>query len=125
MVVDDKRHVVGIIADSDLISKVSRESWPGVMEILISKVPLGRVSVEARKHIQKLRARFAKELMTRDVVTVREKMPVASALALSAEKRVKRLPVVDADGELVGIVGRTEMMRALLARSEAGEGRVG
>jgi len=115
VVVDDKRHVVGIVADSDLISKVSRESWPGIMEILISKVPIGRVSAEARKHIQKLRARSAKELMTRDVVTVREKMPVASALALSAEKRVKRLPVVDAEGELVGIVGRTEMMRALLA----------
>jgi CBS domain-containing protein len=122
VVVDDRRHVVGIIADSDLISKVSRESWPGVMEILISKVPLGRISGEARKHIQKLRARFAKELMTRDIITVREKMPVASALALSAEKRVKRLPVVDADGELVGIVGRTEMMRALLVRDEERKG---
>jgi CBS domain-containing protein len=44
-----------------------------------------------------------------------DKMPVASALALSAEKRVKRLPVVNSDGELVGIIGRTEMMRALLA----------
>ncbi len=115
VVVDDKRQVVGIVADSDLISKVSRESWPGIMEILISKVPIGRASAEARKHIQKLHARSAKELMTRDVVTVRDKMPVASALALSAEKRVKRLPVVDAEGELVGIVGRTEMMRALLA----------
>lgn len=115
VVVDDKRHVVGIIADSDLISKVSRENWPGMMEILISKVPIGRISLEARQHIQKLRARSARELMTRDVITVREKMPVASALAVSAEKRVKRLPVVDADGELVGIVGRTEMMRALLA----------
>jgi CBS domain-containing protein len=60
--------------------------------------------------------------MTRDVITVREEMPVASALALSAEKRVKRLPVVDAQGELVGIVGRTEMMRALLARSQEGKG---
>ena len=53
--------------------------------------------------------------MTRDMITMRDKMPVASALALSAEKRVKRLPVVNAEGELVGIVGRTEMMRALLA----------
>jgi len=114
IVVDDKRHVTGIIADSDLISRVSRESWPGIMEILVSKIPLSRVNADARKHIQRLHARFAKDLMTRNVVTVREKMPVASALALSAEKRVKRLPVVDADGELVGIVGRTEMMRALL-----------
>jgi CBS domain-containing protein len=54
--------------------------------------------------------------MTREVITVHEKMPVASALALSAEKRAKRLPVVDDDGKLLGIVGRTEMMRALLAR---------
>jgi CBS domain-containing protein len=114
VVIDDKRRVVGIIADSDLISKVSRESWPGLMEVLVSKVPIGRISDAARKHIQKLRARSARELMTRGVITVREKMPVASALALSAEKRVKRLPVVDAEGELVGIVGRTEMMRALL-----------
>jgi hypothetical protein len=32
VVADDQRHVVGIIADSDLLAKVSRESWPGVME---------------------------------------------------------------------------------------------
>jgi CBS-domain-containing membrane protein len=121
VVVDDKRHVVGIIADSDLISRVSRESWPGVMELLVSKVPIERISGAARKHIQRLRARFARELMTRDVITVRDKMPVASALALSAERRVKRLPVVSAAGELVGIVGRTEMMRALLTRSEEGK----
>jgi len=114
VVVDERRHVAGIIADSDLISKVSRESWKSVIEILISKVPIAAISGEARKHVQKLHARSAKELMTRDVITVREKMPVASALALSAEKRVKRLPVVDAEGELVGIVGRTEMLRALL-----------
>jgi CBS domain-containing protein len=114
VVVDDKQHVVGIVADSDLISRVSRESWPGITEILISKVPIARVSGEARKHIQRLRARSAKDFMTRDVITVRDKMPVASALALSAEKRVKRMPVVNAEGELVGIVGRTEMMRALL-----------
>ncbi len=114
VVLDDRRHVVGIIADSDLISRVSRESWPGIIEVLISKVPIGRVSSESREHIQKLRARSAKDFMTRDVITVLDKMPVASALALSAEKRVKRLPVINADGELVGIVGRTEMMRALL-----------
>jgi CBS-domain-containing membrane protein/PII-like signaling protein len=122
VVVDDKQHVVGIVADSDLISKVSRESWPGVIEILVSKVPIEGISGAARKQIQKLRARSAKELMTRDVVTVREEMPVASALAFSAEKRVKRLPVVRTDGKLVGIVGRSEMMRALLAPSAEGKG---
>jgi CBS domain-containing protein len=115
VVVDDERHVVGIIADSDLISRVSRENWPGLIEILVSKVPIEKISATARQHVQKLRARSAKDLMTREPITVREEMPVASALVLSAETRTKRLPVVDADGHLVGMVGRTEMMRALLA----------
>jgi CBS domain-containing protein len=114
VVVDDRKRVVGIVADSDLISRVGRETWPGLLEILVSKVPIEKISGVSRAHLQKLRAKTAKDLMTRSVITVRDKMPVASALALSAEKRVKRLPVVDAEGELVGIVGRTEMMRALL-----------
>ncbi len=116
VVVDDQRRVVGIIADSDLISRVSRESWPGVVELLRARIPIARISGEARLHLQKLRAKSVRELMTREVITVHEKMPVASALALSAERRVKRLPVVDDQGRLLGIVGRTEMMRALLAR---------
>ncbi|HZO80350.1 MAG TPA: DUF190 domain-containing protein [Candidatus Binataceae bacterium] len=117
VVVDDRRRVVGIIADSDLISRVSRESWPGVVELLRARIPIARISGEARLHLQKLRAKSVRELMTREVITVHEKMPVASALALSAERRVKRLPVVDDQGRLLGIVGRTEMMRALLARA--------
>lgn len=114
VVVDDEKHVVGIIADSDLISRVSRENWPGLIEVLVSKVPIEKVSGAARQHIQKLRARSANELMTRAPITVRQEMPVASALVMSAERSTKRLPVVDEEGHLVGIVGRTEMMRALL-----------
>jgi CBS-domain-containing membrane protein len=118
VVIDGSRHVVGIIADSDLISRVSRETWPGLMEILVSHVPIDKVSAVARKHIAQVRARTAAELMTPEVVTVHEDMPVESALALSAEKRIKRLPVVNSDGVLVGIVGRSEMLAALLASGE-------
>ncbi len=121
VVVDDQRHVVGIIADSDLISRVSRESWRSVVELLRARIPIARISGEARAHLQKLRAKSVSELMTRQVITVHERMPVASALALSAERRVKRLPVVDNEGRLLGIVGRTAMMRALLAHSELAE----
>lgn len=114
VVVDEARHVKGIIADSDLIMRLSRETWPGLVEMLAARVPVDRISGPARAHIAKVRARTAAELMTPDVVCVREEMPVANALALSAERRVKRLPVIDAQGTLVGIVGRTALMRALL-----------
>jgi CBS-domain-containing membrane protein len=114
VVIDDARHVAGIIADSDLVSRVSRESRSGLVEMLKARVPIERISATARRHIGKLHGRSAAELMTRQVVTLREEMPVASALVLSAERHIKRLPVVDAAGVLTGIVGRTELMRALL-----------
>jgi len=122
VVVDEHSRVSGIIADSDLISRVTRESWPSVLEVLVSKVPIEKIAGSARRHLQKLRARTAKELMTPDIITVQQEMPVASALALSATRRVKRLPVVNVEGRLVGIVGRTEMMRALLAGSGVHKG---
>ena len=106
VVIDDRRHVVGIVADSDLISTVSHETWPGLMEFSCPKFR-SKESADIRASTFRGFARGQlKELMTRGVITVREEMPVASALTLSAEKRVKRLPVVDADGELVGIVAQ-------------------
>jgi CBS-domain-containing membrane protein len=114
VVIDQTRHVAGIIADSDLVSRVSSESRPGLVEMLMARVPIERISAASRQHLAKLHGRSAAELMTREVVTLREEMPVASALVLSAERHVKRLPVVDASGALVGIVGRTELLRALL-----------
>lgn len=56
----------------------------------------------------------AGELIVGEPIAVRAEMPVATALALSAEKRVKVFPVVDADGRLLGVVGRGEMLRALM-----------
>ena len=114
VVIDDSRHVVGIIADSDLVSRVSSEARPGLIEMLMARVPIERVSAASRRHVAKLRGSLAADLMTREVVTLREEMPVASALAISAERHTKRLPVVDASGALVGIVGRAELLRALL-----------
>ena len=101
------------------------------MEFSCPKLQIEKISGPARKHIQRLRARSAKELMTRGVITVREEMPVASALTLSAEKRVKRLPVVDADGELVdrldpadpvvGCVGLVPDVRSVPGRWQSGD----
>lgn len=115
IVVDGARHVAGIIADSDLVSRVSPESRAGVLEALAARLRRGAAGAEARHNLARQRGRSAAELMTREVVTVPMEMPVATALALSAERHIKRLPVVDLGGALVGIVGRAELLRALLA----------
>lgn len=52
----------------------------------------------------------AKEIMTRDVCSVREETDIKELASLFVEHNYKTLPVVDADGKLVGIVSQTDLI---------------
>ena len=52
----------------------------------------------------------AKEIMTREVCTVREETDLKELSALFVEHNYKTLPVVDADGRLVGVVSQTDLI---------------
>ncbi len=118
VIVDDQRRPVGIITDTDLVQRLSPDASAGFVELVRSKIPLESVGGEARRHLSKIRGTHAGEIMTRPVTMVGEDTPFADALTVSAEKHVKRFPVVDAEGRLVGIVGRMELLRGFLAASE-------
>jgi CBS domain-containing protein len=125
VVVDGDGHVIGIISDTDLVARMSPETHPGILEQLVSKLPLGHLSTEARSHLQKARGKTAADLMTQPVMTLRADESIGAALALAAEKHIKRFPVVDGQGKLLGIVGRGELLSALvsdLGASERGGG---
>ncbi|WP_029075281.1 CBS domain-containing protein [Kaistia adipata] len=66
--------------------------------------------------------RTVDDVMTRDVVTVRADATLDDVVGLMIKHRVKRLPVVE-DGRLVGIIARSDLLRALLSSlsSEPGE----
>jgi CBS domain-containing protein len=115
VVTDSSRHVIGIISDTDLVARMSPETHPGILEQLVSKLPLGHRSTEARSHLQKARGKTAVDLMTQPVITIRAGDSIGTALAMAAEKHIKRFPVVDEDGKLVGIVGRGELLAALVS----------
>jgi CBS domain-containing protein len=56
------------------------------------------------------------EIMTPEVVAVAQATPIERIAALMAEKRIKRVPVIE-DGALVGMVSRADIVRALAARA--------
>jgi len=121
VVVDAERCVVGIISDSDLVARMSLEFHPSILEHLVSKLPLGTLSAEARSHVHKTTGKTAADLMTREVVTLAAETSLSAALALSAEKHLKRFPVVDATGKLLGIIGRSELLNALIGETPGGK----
>lgn len=55
----------------------------------------------------------AGDVMTRDLVTAREHETIESALAKMEEHGIRRLPIVDADGSLTGIVTLDDLLEHL------------
>ncbi|NJE42880.1 IMP dehydrogenase [Thermococcus sp. GR6] len=63
-----------------------------------------------KKDIAAKEGRLVREVMTRDVITVPEDIAVEDALNLMVKNRIARLPVVDGDGKLVGIITVSDLM---------------
>jgi CBS domain-containing protein len=106
-VVDADRRVIGVVSEADLLHKVEFADDPNE----------GANIFELRAHrLARLKAtgKVAKDLMTAPAVTVAETTSVVNAARLLESSRVKRVPVVDDFGRLVGIVSRGDLLKVYL-----------
>jgi CBS domain-containing protein/PII-like signaling protein len=109
VILDAQGGVQGIITDGDLLRRAARPLAPGALGQLAAWL-------SARKGPAALQVedtRVAAETMSSPVITVRSDAPVAEAISLMMAHRIKALPVLDAEGRLVGMVGRAGVLRAL------------
>lgn len=60
----------------------------------------------------------AETLMTRDLVTITPKTLVTEALALMTQRRIRHLPVLEADGRLAGLVSIGDLVKARIDEAE-------
>lgn len=107
-VVDEGGHLVGIVTEADLVSK---EAYGGRRRRALDLIADMLGGGETRWAV-KAKGRTAAEIMTTKVETARPDQDVSAAARLMVEHQVKRLPVLD-DGQLVGIVSRTDLVRLL------------
>ncbi|KAJ8434459.1 hypothetical protein Cgig2_025429 [Carnegiea gigantea] len=80
-----------------------------------------KVFNELQRSLGKTSGRLVADVMTPVPVVVREKTNLEDAARLLLETRFRRLPVVDADGKLVGILTRGNVIRAALEIKSDGE----
>ena len=99
-VLDAGGRVIGVVSEADLLMKQTAPA-----------LPVGAVRLAWRlRERSKASACTAAELMTSPAVTVRADADVARAARLMRDRNVRRLPVTGADGRLVGIVSRTDVL---------------
>lgn len=104
-VVDVEGRVVGVVSSGDLVARAGL----GARLELLSAMP----ELDRRRFLDQVSARQIRDVMSPEPATVRTSDTVAVATHLMAERRIKRLPVVDGDGRLAGILARSDVLRAV------------
>ena len=101
-VVDEAGTVLGVVSEADLLLKEDRANLEVNRRLLEAR--------DVREARIKAGATTARELMTSPAVTTSGDATVAQAARLMRRHGVKRLPVVDADGRVIGIVSRADLL---------------
>lgn len=112
---DAEGRVLGVVSEADILFKERgrAERERGLLNWLMGEAP-----ADDADELAKVRARTAGEAMTSPAITIERIRPAAAAARLMIEKGVNRLPVVDRDGRLVGIVTRADLVRAFTRSDE-------
>ena len=114
-VVDGDDKVVGIVSESDLIlsDEESDLHLPHYLNIMGGIVFVGSMK-GFEKRLDKAFATKVSELMTADPFTAHDYEAADRVAKKIADKHHNHLPVVDADGRLVGMVTRADALAAVV-----------
>jgi CBS domain-containing protein len=111
-VLDPGGRLVGVVTETDLIHQNQRLHIPTAVAIFDAVFVLGS-SKRLEEEIRRMTATRVGEIMTRDPVTVTEEATVEEVATAMGERGVHTLPVVDATGRLVGVIGKRDVIRAM------------
>jgi CBS domain-containing protein len=105
-VIDPDGRVVGVVSEADLLLKEEFPEGPPERQLFESH----------RRRMTRAKAAgdMAVELMTSPAITVAPDASIAEAARLLHRHQIKRLPVVDPAGPLLGIVSRADLLKVFL-----------
>ena len=102
-VVDLHGKVIGVVSEADMLNKEADQASPGTFASLL----------RFRDH-EKAAGVTAADLMTSPAVTIGSDQPVVDAARLMRDRRIKRLPVTNATGHLIGVISRADVLSVFL-----------
>lgn len=103
-VVDDKGLLIGVLSEKDFLLRMGVGPEPTFMKIISHCLnDQGCLVTVLRNH-------RVEEIMTRPPISGGPEINAADMASLFAKNRINRLPIVDPDGQPIGIVTRTDLV---------------
>jgi CBS domain-containing protein len=119
-VVNKEGHVVGIISEGDIMRLLEVHS-PRINLILPAPLDLIELPVRMKYELDEIAEDMNKaasiligEIMTKEVITIGPDEDISDAAQLMDTHDIKRLPVVDDTGKMIGIVTRGDIIGAVV-----------
>ncbi|XP_022775169.1 CBS domain-containing protein CBSX1, chloroplastic-like [Durio zibethinus] len=122
-VIDDDWKLVGLVSDYDLLALDSISGRRTENDLFPEVDSTWKTFNELQKLLSKTNGQVVGDLMTPAPVVVRETTNLEDAARLLLETKYRRLPVVDAEDKLVGIITRGNVVRAALQIKRETEGK--
>lgn len=123
-IVDDDDKIIGIVSEGDIMRLIEVHT-PNINLILPAPLDLIELPVRMRLELEELSEGIAKassvlvgEIMTKKVIKAKEDMSISDAAKLMDKHDINRLPVVDGEDKLIGIITRGDIIGALVKRDE-------
>ena len=113
-VVNDQEKLVGMITEKDIIGMALPKYVEklGSLAYTFDMVPFAKTLAEADKVL-------VKEIMRKDVITATVDTSVPEVARIMIVKRIRRIPILDQVGRLVGIIARHDIVREIFKEVEA------
>jgi len=119
-IVNDKSKVIGIVSEGDIIKLIEVHSpnlnliLPAPFDLIELPVRMEYEYEEIANGVRKAASVLVGEIMTKKVFTVKEDFSISDAAEIMDKHKVNRLPVVDNDDKLIGIITRGDIIGALV-----------
>ena len=104
-VVDDHDKVIGVIGELDIMAVLSGKKTRGLKDLF--RRLMGEPSPVRKEGDQ------VGHVMSTPAITIKSTFDVRDAARVLDSHRIKRLPVVDDDGKLIGVISRADIVRAM------------
>ena len=107
-VIDEKEQLVGMVAMSDIL----RAAYPSYLSFgSMAQFTWESMLTDMAK---KVGNKLVKDIMSKDVITIREDTTLMACVDLLLKNRIKRLPVVDKEGKVIGMVYERDIFFAVV-----------
>jgi CBS domain-containing protein len=110
-VVNDEGELVGIVSEADLIYREGNVHLPTFIPIMDGVIFLESMK-KVEGQIKKMIGYKVRDVMTKNVIIVKENTTVEEAARIMMDKKVNRLPVMR-NKKIVGIVTRADILKAI------------